>query len=66
MGGQNKGKAPGGVPPLPLGSNSAATGPIQAGSDYCPGGSENECVNFCPPEDKVHDACVAACRKRCA
>ena len=73
IGAQNKGKGPAvaGAPasPLPLGSNSAAA-PAPAASqgevDYCPGGSEKECVNFCPPEEKVLEACTASCHKRCA
>jgi hypothetical protein len=51
--------APGNASPLPLASNSAAASSqepapaAQGGADYCPGGSEAECINFCPPEDKV-------------
>ena len=52
--------APGNAAPLPLASNSAAasgqepaSANAQGGPDYCPGGSEAECINFCPPEDKV-------------
>ena len=54
--------APGNAAPLPLASNSAAASgqepapaDAQGGPDYCPGGSEAECINFCPPEDKVLD-----------
>ncbi len=51
--------AAGNAAPLPLASNSAAASSqepapaAQGGPDYCPGGSEAECINFCPPEDKV-------------